>query len=147
MGERQNCGEDRSELCYLAYGFEMKSAGPMKKSEIPPMKSPPIMNILVPYTLQCIYTVFLMQTINKSSMCTLTSLSDSLPTTRARGTSTTAYGMYIRPIKSGVNPNCVMKVKNASLQFLHNVCSERYEKEYLLRLKVKKWHNIVSITY
>lgn len=37
-------------VCYalLTYGFEMKSAGPRKKSEIPLMKYPLIMNFLVP---------------------------------------------------------------------------------------------------
>ena len=35
-------------LCYLAYGLEMKSAGPMKKSETPPKRNPQMINILVP---------------------------------------------------------------------------------------------------
>lgn len=41
----------------MTYGFEMNSAGPMKKSEIPPMTNPLIRNILVP----CIkvYVIFI----------------------------------------------------------------------------------------
>ena len=54
-------------IYYLAYGFVIKPAGPMKNCEIPPMRSPLMMNILVP----CI-TVYalevLLQTISKKQV-------------------------------------------------------------------------------